>query len=95
MEGDFFFFFWLSAEMTQPLSPSDLSMTKLLCFRPESEEKSAIFHQLSDCITVCMEGSIKFPPETACILLVLLMLKWLTYFFNQIVKRKYNYGVQT
>lgn len=82
--------------MTQPLSPSEVSMTKLLCFRPESKEKSVISHQLSDCITVCMEGSIKFPSETAYIhvLLMIVMLKWLTDFFNQIVKRKYNYVVQ-
>lgn len=70
--------------MTQPLSPSEMAMRKLFCFGADSSDISygmipknedAISHLLSDCITICMEGSIKFPPDSACILLKPLVLK--------------------
>lgn len=70
--------------MTQPLSPNERAMRKLLRFGADSsdisygmipESEDAISHLLSDCITICMEGSIKFPPDSACTLLKPLVLK--------------------
>lgn len=88
--------FWLCAEMTQPLLHSKLAMTEQLCFSCSysvtPEDKDAISHLLSDCIIVCIEGSIKFPPGSARSILMPLMLKWFTYFFNQRAKRKHHYN---
>lgn len=74
----------------------ELAMTEQLCFSccysVTPEDNDAISHLLSDCIIVCIEGSIKFPPGSALSILTPLMLKWFTYFFNQRAKRKHNYN---
>lgn len=83
---------WLSLFYTVSLPWQKSLAFPVITYSVTPEDKVAISHVLSDCIIVCIEGSIKFPPRSARSILMPLKLKWFTYFFNQAAKRKHNYN---